>query len=163
MKMKTKLELIRAMQRRRKAAESGFTLVEVLVVAGILAILFASLVPNLLKAQARSQASAVISEAVGQARACQAIVNSGVGLDTFSGYTKGTNTAVNVICDGATTTAVRYDFNSRLFRGEIVADDKIFCPNSTPVSITAAADKRSNYVTVGVSTNGAIDCALTNA
>lgn len=147
---KTKLELLRAMQRRRTAAKAGFTLVEVLVVAGILAILFASLVPNLLRARARAAASAVISESVGLARACQGVQASGVGTDTFQNPTD----AANRTCSGANPTVVT--FASRTWNGDVSTTDNIRCLATTISSVAGTpAD-----VTVTVNADGTMTCVL---
>lgn len=158
MKTKTKLELLLAMQKRRKVAQAGFTLVEVLVVAGILAILFASLVPNLLAARGRAEASAKVSEAVGLARACQAVIASGTGADTFTDPLEGERIvcnggAVPPSITGGTTEGV---FTSKPWSRDLVPEDNIKCPDATGTAITGAG---SIQLTIDTTTNG-ISCVV---
>lgn len=147
MRTQTKLALMKALRERRIKANAGFTLVEVLVVAGILAILFASLVPNLLAARSRAAASAVIAETVGIARVCQGIISSGVGSDTFQSPSNG----ATINCSGITPLQVV--FTSRPWNGNVTPGDNIRCLGAQVTS----AGTRSVQVTVA--TDGTLTCS----
>jgi type IV pilus assembly protein PilA len=151
MNTRTKLQLLQALKRQRREASAGFTLVEVLVVAGILAILFASLVPNLIAARGRAEASAKVSEAVGLARACQAVVASGTGTDDFTNPLDGTA----ITCNGTAST-VSAPFVSKPWSRALVAADNIKCPNAAQTPIIGAG---SVQLTVNPATNQ-IACAV---
>ena len=140
----TKLSLLRAMRVAKKSDE-GFTLVEVLVVAGILAILFASLVPNLLAARGRAQATAYVSEAIGIARACQGVVASGLGSDDFISPADGTS----ITCDGVNA-SVSGDFVSKTWTRVLTSDDGIVCPDPAQTTLTGAG---AVTITVDTATN----------
>lgn len=142
MNVKTQIELMRALRSRRKASQAGFTLVEVLVVAGILAILFASLVPNLLAARSRAAASAVISEAVGIARACQGVMASGTGQDLFVNPTNG----ANVTCSGVSPAQVT--ITSRTWNGNVTTTDNIRCLGTSPAVSSVAGTPESVVITI---------------
>jgi type IV pilus assembly protein PilA len=151
----TQLSFLRSLQKKAPYASrtsKGFTLVEVLVVAGILAILFASLVPNLLRARARAAASAVTAEAIGMARGCQAVIASGTGLDTF----KNPADQEDVECNGVAPAADGYDFVSREFTGEVTEDDNIRCVDNQVIVNDGTAP---GQVTITAEADGTLTCS----
>jgi prepilin-type N-terminal cleavage/methylation domain-containing protein len=147
---KSKLELMLALRKRRAIEKSaGFSLVEVLIVAGILAVLFASLVPNLLGARSRAAASGVVAETVGIARACQSVISAGVGQDTQANPANG----APVTCDGSAPVAV--SFTSRPWTGRVIPGDNIRCAGS---SVTSNGEAR---VVVSIATDATMSCSVT--
>jgi type II secretory pathway pseudopilin PulG len=141
--------------REHPAPAAGFTLVEVLVVGGVLAILMAALVPNLLRARVRSQASAAVAEAIGQATTCSAVITAGVNALNVPNPADG----ANVNCSGLAPAQVQ--LQSRPWNGTIVAADGVNCltPNGNGVAIVTAAGAQ-RWVTVSVAANGDLTCAL---
>jgi prepilin-type N-terminal cleavage/methylation domain-containing protein len=146
---KSKLELMLALRKRRAIEKSaGFSLVEVLIVAGILAVLFASLVPNLLGARSRAAASAVIAETIGISRACQAVISTGVGQDVQTNPANG----APITCDGVNPTAV--SFTSRPWSGNVSPGDGLRCAG------TAVTSAGSAQVVVSISTSAEMSCVV---
>jgi hypothetical protein len=105
------------------------------------------LVPNLLAARSRAAASAVISETVGIARACQGVISSGVGSDTFPSP----NTGAALNCSGVAP--VQRVFTSRPWNGAVADADNIKCLGD----LVSSAGSKQVQVTVAI--DGTLTCA----
>jgi prepilin-type N-terminal cleavage/methylation domain-containing protein len=148
--VQSKLNLLQSLRKRRAVDKSaGFTLIEVVTVAALLSILFASLVPSLLGARSRAAASAVIAETIGIARACQSTISAGIGQDVQTNPSNGSA----VTCDGSNPTAV--SFTSRPWTGRVIPGDNIRCAGS---SVTSNGEAR---VVVSIATDATMSCSVT--
>lgn len=140
MHFKTRLEVLRALQKRRKAATSGFTLVELMIVVAVVGILSAVALPQYLQARARAEAGAAIGEVVGLAKECAVGNASKLAASVIN-----PSTGASVTCGGSSQALV-----SRTFSGQA---DGVRCLDQTVVAGKTVA-------TINVTADGALSCAL---
>lgn len=126
------------MLKNHRKSQSGFTLVEIMIVVAIIALLAAIAVPGFLRSRKRSQATAILNDlrVLDGAKDQYAIENNKKGADVLqmkmlAGYLK-PGTRLYVATDGNATTTVK----------DLIGNDiSIADFNSTPKIATATVNE----------------------
>lgn len=133
-----KLELLKKIRTTADARQSGFTLVELMIVVAVVGILSAVALPQFLAARSRAEAGARVGEALGIAKECAADMASQMANTVSYG-------AATYACGGNAAATISTTFASGAPGVRCLADTAV------------AADTR---VTVTVATTGGLTCAF---